>query len=49
MTKTLTIYDKNGNALEIDASLKNNFVGKGYFIKNPMNIANKKKEASNGK
>ena len=33
--KMLKIYDKNGNEKEIKASLKECFVGKGWFLKAP--------------
>lgn len=34
-TKTIEIYDKNGNALKIAAHLKDAFVGKGYTAAAP--------------
>ena len=31
----ITIYDKNGNALLVDAAIKQQFVGRGYYTTDP--------------
>jgi len=38
--KRVTVYSKNGNTLEIKASLKGAFVGKGYTLEKPKTEEN---------
>ena len=33
--KTVKIYDKNGNSMQINESIKSAFIGKGFYLKDP--------------
>ncbi len=37
MQKRITIYDKNGNPMEIMPSVKSAYIGNGWFMKKPEN------------
>lgn len=50
MAQRVTVYDKRGNPLDIDESVKGSFIGNGYYEKPPTKVAEikPKEEVANG-